>query len=163
MQSETRANGQVLTFAWDKLNRMTSRSSGGVSEIFTYDVGSHGIGRLTSMSDASGTTNYSYGADGQLVQQVNVIQGQAYTTQWQYWPSGNLKTLVYPNGLALQYAHDSQGRLSRVGSNIANWDTIADSFRYQPATGKLWMWRFGAGQWRGFSMDAVLTMEENAS
>jgi YD repeat-containing protein len=62
--------------------------------------------------------------------------------------------MVYPNGLAVTFAYDAAGLLSQVGSNIANWSTLANSFQFQPATNERLMWKFGSGQWRSFLTDA---------
>jgi RHS repeat-associated protein len=153
LSTQTRADGQVVSYTWDPLDRMTSRTSAGATETFTYDQGTYGKGRLTSVADTSGTTTYTYAADGQLTHQVNTIQGQSFTTQWQYGASGKLQALIYPNGLTLNYVRDAFGRLSRIASNITHWPVVADSFGYQPVTGDRFMWRFGSGQWRGFSRD----------
>jgi RHS repeat-associated protein len=154
LASEHKANGAVIIYTWDKLNRMTSRTSGGLTEYFTYDEGSYGKGRLTRLNDASGQTQYEYGADGQITRQINSMFGQVYTTQWQYDAAGRLQTMIYPSGMALDYGYDAVGRLARIGSNIANWSTIADSLQYQPATDDRLLWKFGSGQWRGFGKDA---------
>ena len=153
LASETRANGVIITYAWDKLSRRTARTGGGVTESFTYDQGSYGKGRLTRLDDATGATEYQYGADGQVTRQINTIVGQVYTTQWQYNGAGILQTMIYPSGMALDYSYDAVGRLSRIGSSIANWSTSADSFQYQPATDERLVWKFGSGHWRGFGKD----------
>jgi RHS repeat-associated protein len=153
LRTETRANGRVITYAWDKLDRMTSRTSGGVTESFTYDEGTYGKGRLTRLNDATGQATYEYGADGQLVRQVNTIFGASYTTQWSYDTAGRMSGMTYPNGVTLSHSYDAQGRLSHIGSNIANWGTLADNFRYQPATDQRFAWRFGSGQLRKFQHD----------
>ncbi len=153
LQTETRANGRVITYTWDKLARMTSRTAGGVTEYFTYDEGPYGKGKLTRLIDASGQTQYEYGGDGQVARQINSVLGQTYTTQWRYDSAGRLFQMVYPSGMTLTYEYDPTGRLSRIGSDIANWGTLADSFRYQPATDRRFAWRFGSGQLRKFQHD----------
>jgi YD repeat-containing protein len=79
LKSEARANGVVIWYAWDKLGRPTSRSSAGVTESFSYDQGSYGIGRLTGISDATGSTSYSYHGTGALLTQTTSVVGQAYS------------------------------------------------------------------------------------
>ena len=70
--------------------------------------------------------------------------GEVYTTQWQYNIAGQLQSMVYPSGMTLNYAYDAAGRLSGIGSNVANWSTIADSFFITSlATDERLMWRFG--------------------
>jgi RHS repeat-associated protein len=154
LATESRANGAVITYAWDKLGRMTSRTSSGVTETFTYDEGTYGKGRLTRVNDATGQTTYTYGADGQLVQQASTIYGSTYTTSWGYDAAGRVTSMSYPSGLVLGYQYDAYGRLSRVTSNVAGWATVADGFLYQPATDALYAWRFGNNRARLITHDS---------
>ena len=152
--SQALANNSLVTYAWDALDRLTARSAGPAIETYAYDQGSYGIGRRTGMNDATGQTRYAYGADGQLLQQVSTIFGTNYTTIWGYDSAGRLNSLAYPSGLSLSYLYDSAGRLARIGSNIAGWATLADSFLYQPATDRRFAWRFGNNLPRAITQDA---------
>jgi RHS repeat-associated protein len=154
LATETRANGAVITYGWDKLGRMTSRTSSGFTESFAYDGGTYGKGRLTGMTDATGSTTYAYNADGQLAQQVSTIFGTTYTTTWSYDGAGRVTGMSYPSGLTLAYSYDVYGRVSGVTSNVAGWATLADSFLYQPATGQRYAWRFGNNLPRTYTQDS---------
>ena len=155
LANETRADGRVIYYAWDSLGRRTSRTSNGVTETFTYDEGPYGKGRLTRMNDATGQTNYSYNAFGQLTAQVNNIYGSVYTTTWNYDAIGRLASLGYPTGLTVYYGYDSFGRLSTMNSQGAGgWSVIADSFLYQPVSEQLYAWRFGNQLPRRAMLDA---------
>ena len=146
LATETLADGRTIGYAWDTLGRILSRTSGGAIESFAYDQGAHANGLLTSISDATGQTSYSYNAFGQLVGQANYIFGQAFTTTWNYDAAGRLARMSYPTGLALEYGYDAYGRLSAVTSNLGGtWATLAHSFLYQPATDQRYAWRFGNG------------------
>ena len=159
VSAEARANGLTISYAWDALDRLTGRTSGGVSETFTFDEGGYGKGKLARLNDATGQTSYIYAADGQLLRQINTLYANVYTTQWAYDGAGRLTTMTYPSGMALDYGYDSAGRLARIGSNIAGWGTIADSFLYQPATDLGYAWRFGNAQlrWMVHDSDGRLT------
>jgi RHS repeat-associated protein len=154
LTSESRANGVVITYTWDSLDRMASRTSGGSTETFTYDEGTYGKGKLTRINDASGQTTYTYNADGSLASQTNNIWGNVFTTSWAYNVAGQLSSLSYPNGSVVSYSYDTVGRLSRIGSNIAGWSTLADSFLYQPATEQRYAWRFGNNLPRTYTVDS---------
>jgi RHS repeat-associated protein len=145
VSTETRANGIVISYAYDALNRMTSRSAAGVTESYTYDEGIYGKGRLTRLNDATGSTSYSYNADGGLAQQTNTIFGSVFTTSWGYNAAGQLSSMSYPNGVSLYYAYDGAGRLSAVTTNHPGWSTLASNFLYQPATNRPYAWRYGNG------------------
>ena len=52
--------------------------------------------------------------------------------------------MTYPRGLVLNYKYDGIGRVISMTSNLAApWNTLADTFLYQPAGGALYAWRFG--------------------
>ena len=61
--------------------------------------------------------------------------------------------MTYPTGLVINYHYDGVGRVSSVTSQGA-WSTIADSFLYQPVSGKRYAWRFGNNQPRRVTYDA---------
>lgn len=153
LSGESRSNGVVVTYSWDSLDRMTSRTAGGTTESFSYDGGAYGRGRLTGLADASGTTVWTYGPDGRLLSQQNTVAGLTGQTSWSYDTTGRLAGITYPNGMSIRYDYDASGRLSRIGSNIPGWDTLADSFLYQPATNRRFAWRFGNNLPRSRTLD----------
>jgi RHS repeat-associated protein len=151
---ERRADGKVISYTWDALGRMRMRSGAKMAEAYNYDEGPHGKGRLTSIADWTGRTDYSYNAAGQLVSQVNDVYGTKYTTSWRYDAAGRLAGMSYPGGLELTYGFDGHGRLASVKSNLPGaWRTLADSFLYQPATDAPYGWRFGNGLPRMYKLD----------
>ncbi len=144
---------RATTMGWDAIDRLVWRQSGNATESYYYDEGNYGKGKPTRLVDASGQTAYTYAADGQLAQQVSTIQGATYTVSWTYDAAGRLRGMTYPNGTAITYNHDADGRLSQIGSNIAGWGTVVDSVLYQPATQRPYAWRFGNGRLRGVTLD----------
>ncbi|MBC7732641.1 MAG: RHS repeat protein, partial [Bacteriovorax sp.] len=155
LASKAQANGVTIGYAWDKLGRVTSRTSGGVTESFTYDEGTNGKGHLTRVNDATGQATFTYNAAGELVQQVNTIFGNVYTTTWSFDVAGRRVGMTYPTGLALTFAYDAYGRVAGIASNLAGASaTLADSFLYEPATDQRYAWRFGNGLPRLVTLDA---------
>jgi RHS repeat-associated protein len=152
--TKSMANGRVLSYSWDSLDRMTSRTSAASAETFVYDAGSYGVGRLRQIVDGTGSTVYSYHADGQLQSQLTDIGGLSYTTSWTYDTRGRVATMTYPNALMLTYTYGTGGRVSSVSSNLGGWSTIASNLLYQPATDQLYAWRFGNGISRLTTQDA---------
>jgi RHS repeat-associated protein len=154
LESEERADGKVITYGWDDIGRMRSRSSGGVTEQYNYDEGEYGKGRLTSITDSTGRTDYAYSAAGQLVRQVNNIYGQIYSTTWHYH-AGRLVGMTYPTGMSVSYGYDQYGRLASINREVRSgaWQVLADAFLYQPATDQAYAWRFGNGLPRMFTHD----------
>lgn len=69
--SQTDAKGITTSYRYDALNRLTSiiYPNNELNISYIFDENSHdqnGIGRLTTMTDASGTTQYSYDKRGNL-------------------------------------------------------------------------------------------------
>lgn len=154
LASESKANGLTISYTWDAIDRMTSRTSGGVTETFTYDEGTYGKGKLTRINDATGQTTFQYSGAGELVSQASTIYGVTYTTSWSYDAAGRLLGMSYPNGLVLSYGYDGYGRLSAISSNLGAAGTIANSFLYQPASERVYAWRFGNGLSRLVTLDS---------
>jgi RHS repeat-associated protein len=154
LEAETRADGKTITYAWDALGRLRARISGQVGEAYTYDEGTNGQGRLTSINDWTGHTDYTYDAAGRLVTQVNNIYGLIFRTTWGYDAAGRLDRMGYPTGLEVRYTYDAYGRLASVTSNLnGTWSTLADSFLYQPATDAPYAWRYGNSLPRMLTLD----------
>ncbi|WP_280154782.1 RHS repeat-associated core domain-containing protein [Piscinibacter sp. XHJ-5] len=153
--SETRADGVTVAYAWDVLGRLTSRNASGWYEFFLYDQGAYGKGRLTGLDDnTSGTTTFTYGAAGELLQQVNVVAGQTFTTSWSHDSVGRVQSIRYPGGFTVSYGYDGQARLTSVSSNLGGaWAVLANSFLHQPATDAGYAWRYGNGVGRLATLD----------
>ncbi|MBB5205576.1 YD repeat-containing protein, partial [Inhella inkyongensis] len=163
--SVTRNDGSQISYGWDALSRLRSRSSGAQSESYGYDAGPHGKGRLTSLSDASGSSSYAYDGAGALTQQVNVIQGQSLSTGWGYNAAGRLAWMSYPvAGLVLQYGYDAHGRLSSLSATLnGSTITLADSFVYHPGSTQPLAWRLGNNLQRRLVQDASGRLVQVAS
>jgi RHS repeat-associated protein len=152
--TEKRAGGEYIEYTHDALGRMTSRSVGSLTETFHYDEGTYGKGHLTRITDATGSTTFTYNAAGALVAQTSVIDGVSYTTTWDYDLQGRLQVLTYPTGLKLDYDWDTAGRLTNIDGWIGSqWVRLADSILYQPATGRPYAWRYGNGLARLMTLD----------
>jgi RHS repeat-associated protein len=164
LTQENRNGGAVvITYTWDALDRLSSRTSGGTTETYGYDAGTYGKGRLTSISSMTAgqgsITSWIFGADGQLLQQSDSVFGAGGTTNWTYDAQGRLATNTHANGVQFSYGYDGTGRITGIGSNVAGWATVADNFRYQPATDVRFAWRFGNNlpRSRTFDTDGRLT------
>jgi len=116
--TQVNANGTTATFAYDVLDRVTQVAySDGQTETFTYDQGANGLGRLTRMSDSSGTTAYGYDANGRVTQETRTIGGQTYVTAYSYDAAGRLASTTYPSGRVLTYTRDGLGRVAQIDTS----------------------------------------------
>ncbi|MCU7862764.1 MAG: RHS repeat protein, partial [Candidatus Thiodiazotropha sp. (ex Lucinoma borealis)] len=115
--SQSDARGITVTYSYDALNRLTAihYPDTSLDVSYTYDQGVHGIGQLTSMSDALGSTNYVYNAYGNLTSQTRTSLDSITTTfGYAYDPHGRLATLTYSSGKQVHTSYDAQGQLNSL-------------------------------------------------
>ncbi len=135
--SQTDARSVTVNYSYDALNRRISESfSDSTLDIqYTYDQGAYGEGRLTGISDASGSTDYGYGARGNLTDVNTTINGQSYSQSYSYNGANRLTDMTYPSGRTVTYTYDNSGRVDQINSGN---ETLADSFTrlpFGPTTG----------------------------
>lgn len=108
-------NGKTTTYAYDLANRVISKtpdtSLPDPVVKFTYTA----TGQRQSMTDATGSTSYSYDLRDRLLQKVTPVGTLSYT----YDAAGNLLTIRSTNlgGTSVNYAYDALNRLATVTDN----------------------------------------------
>jgi len=124
---QTDAKGQVITFAYDELNRATSKtySTSDPAVTYTYDnpgSGANGIGRPHTVSNQVTTTTYdAYDEMGRELCATKSIQGapaSEYTFVTTYDLAGKVASTTYPDYYRVDYAY-------HPGSNLLY--TVTDS------------------------------------
>lgn len=119
------ARGVVTNYSYDALNRLTSvsyPSDATLNVSYTYDEpdsttgcgGSYPLGRLTRITDSSGSTTFCYDLRGNVVSKRQVIGGATYTTLYGYTLGDRLASLTYPSGAQVLYGRDGDGRITSV-------------------------------------------------
>jgi RHS repeat-associated protein len=130
--SKTDAKGVTVSFQYDALNRLTKIDfPTDTDNVYVYDTCVNGKGRLCSMTDASGTTNYEWTVKGQVKKETKIIDSVTYVTQYTYDQNGNLKTMTYPSGRVITY-NLSNDKVIGVLNNAAN---LATNINYKPFGG----------------------------
>ncbi len=122
LASKTDANGVQSGYSYDALGRLTGIDypGFGLDITLTYDEGEFGKGRLTSVSDGSGSHSYQYDERGLLLQSSDTVAGSSFDVSYSHNDAGQLTGIGYPSGAQVSYSHDSAGRLSSVEYNNGN-------------------------------------------
>ena len=152
--TSTDAKGQLTTYTYDVLSRLSTISyADGQTVTYQYDQGANGIGRLSSITDSSGSTTYTYDQYGQVLTDVRVINGISYTTTYTYDNASQLASVTYPSGRQVTYARDGLGRITQITSiNNGNTVTLVANVTYAP-TGKVLSYVNGAGNTVQYTTD----------
>lgn len=118
--SRTDARGIVTTYVYDAAGRQSEISYPNESSLNVVyhhdntDNGNPGIGRLTNVSDASGTVHYSYDLLGRRLSETRNIDGASFTIQYRYDGAGNVSGMTYPSGRIVGFERYATGGLNQV-------------------------------------------------
>ncbi|MEB1361496.1 RHS repeat-associated core domain-containing protein [Xanthomonas campestris pv. campestris] len=150
------ANRQA-TYTYDALNRPVSVSyaDAALETRFVYDVApavcvageQFAAGRLASMKDGSGTTQYCYNRFGDLVRKVQTTNGKALTVRYAYTAGGRLTSMVYPDGAMVDYVRNELGQVAEVGYTApgGSREVLVKGATYLPM-GPVDGWTYGNGR-----------------
>lgn len=124
-KTQTDARGITTTYGYDAVNRLASVSYADttLNVSYTFDTNqavctgteAFSKGRLTRFTDISGSTTYCYDRFGRMVRKAQVTNGITYTTRYGYNLAGQLTSMTYPGGMAVDYVRDTMGRTTEVG------------------------------------------------
>jgi RHS repeat-associated protein len=160
----------TTTYCYDALGRITGKgyssqscpmSSATVS--YTYDQGGAGadaVGRLSYMSDPSGSETYTYDTThrmGWLAQLQKVVGSTNYTTSYAYDASGDVTQITYPSGRVVQRSYSVVGQLCAVATSTTACGTAtgdyATGYNYD-AAGQIVGMEYGNGVYGSFGYSA---------
>jgi YD repeat-containing protein len=153
----------VTVYTYDALNRVASINfNDGSKQIYAYDLGTNGIGRLSSITEfnpaqqVTSVIAYAYDQHGRTTSETRTINGVAYVLGYSYDSFGRLSGLTYPSGRTIAYTFDALGRISQVTTTPAGGaaQVVASSIAYRPFGGVA-SYTLGNGQTytRGFDLD----------
>ena len=157
---QTDANSRITDYVYDGLNRITAIEytdlAGEASNdaTYAYDIAQSVcpagetflVGRLSRMTDGSGETAYCYNRFGDLTRKVQITQDKTFVLQWEYAANGRLQKLIYPDGLAVEYLYDTQGRPAEINvATSAHRRQLLRSATYHPF-GPVQQWTYGNGR-----------------
>ena len=103
LTQRTDATGVVTNNTYDALDRiLTTAYPGNAAEnvAYTYDQGTNGIGRLTSVTDAVGSLSLAYDRRGNTTQSVRTRGSATLTTAYGYDAANRIASMTYRRGSA---------------------------------------------------------------
>jgi len=109
--------GQAHTYTYNNRDFLMTSVTGDETVHFAYDT----AGRRLSMTDATGTTQYTYAAATGWLKTVTFPDDR--TIQYQYDARGNRTRMTDPFGKVTTYQYDANSRLQSVGPSASNHDT----------------------------------------
>lgn len=123
------AKGQCTTIEYDRLSRPLTRNEIDLTTKWTYDIRSHGIGQLASVSTTNGyLESYSFDEFGR-VENVHVeIDNECFDTATTYDGLGRVRSIIYPTGFEVGNEYDHIGILRGVRNAHTNelyWAGVA--------------------------------------
>jgi len=150
--SATDARGIVTTYEYDHGGRLTAKrfpANPAEDQTFAYDLTHNGgadifgVGKLSAVTDETGTTTTRYAQNGTVGEESRNIDGLDYKTSYSIDNEGNLAWVEYPSGRRVQYSYDDDNRITKVetrmqvettpGSGVyPPWETVLEGATYLP-------------------------------
>jgi RHS repeat-associated protein len=155
--TRTDARGITATNTYDALDRLTGTTYPDSTQDVAYHYdeadsvtgcsGSASLGRLTRIVEGAVTTVYCYDPQGHVTRKQQVTASGADTTSYAYTPAGRLSGITYPDGGAVSYARDTDGRIQSISVTPAGGSarTVVSAVTYLPF-GPVSSYTLGNGQ-----------------
>lgn len=152
--TSTDARGKTAIYHYDALNRVTSLTYPDQAISYTYDSGTNQKGRLTQVTDDSGSTSWTYDAQGRMLSRQQIM-GITKSVGYGYDLSGRLQTLTLPSGNTIGYGY-TDGKVTSITLNGST--TILSNVLYQPfGPTQGWTWGNGSFAIREYDSDGLIT------
>lgn len=146
----TDARGRTAAYRYDALNRIVQATYNDQTINHVYDVGANAAGRLSSITDASGSTSWTYTAHGRIASKTQTMNGVTRVIGYGYNGSGQLVSRTTPSGQLIGYEY-LHGRVSGITVNGA---TVVNEILYAPlGATRGWRWGNGAYTVREYDQD----------
>jgi len=129
---------QTIDYTYDDINRkLTENYTGdaGTEVTYTYDSGTDGVGRLTSVTATGADTDYTYNPLGKIKQETKTINSTAYQTDYTSDRLGNTLTITNPDSSVVKYTYNTAGQLEtiqRKESTDGSYIDVVTNFDYGP-------------------------------
>lgn len=157
--TSTDARDKTATYSYDAINRVTSVTYSDQTIGYTHDGGTNQNGRLTQVTDASGSTSWTYDPQGRVLSRQQDM-GISKTASYSYDLAGRLHILTLPSGNTITYSYTDD----KVTSLMLNGSTvILSNVLYRPF-GPIQSWEWGNGTFaaREYDSDGLITDIDSA-
>lgn len=157
--TSTDARSKTATYSYDALNRVTGLSYTDQAITYTYDSGSNQKGRLTQVTDNSGSTSWTYDPQGRVLSKQQSM-GITKSVGYGYDSSGRLQTLTLPSSNTVTYGY-TDGKVTSLTLNGST--TILSNVLYQPfGPSRGWTWGNSTLAIREYDTDGLITDIDSA-
>ena len=159
VQQTKDARNKIGTYAYDSLGRPTQITYSDQTIQFVYDQNLNGTGRLAQMSDASGSTHWTYTPQGRVASKQQTIGSKSFTQSYAYNLAGNVVQIGTPSGQTITFGY-SDGHKNSV---VVNGNPVLGGVLYAsfgPTRG--WNWANGTFAVREYDADGRLTTIDSA-
>jgi RHS repeat-associated protein len=154
----TDARSKTATYTYDALNRPTQVAYGDQTLSYGYDVGTNGVGRLTSSSDANYSNSWSYDSLGRVTSKTQTLGTIAKTVGYGY-TNGLLASVTTPYGATIAYTY-THGKVTGISINGA---ALLSTVLYEPfGPTRGWTWGNGTLAVRDYDQDGKVTLIDSA-
>jgi RHS repeat-associated protein len=159
--TSTDARGVLSTYAYDNANRVTQvaySKSGFPTEThaYTWDAGPNAKGRISQVTDPSGTTAWTFAPQGRVASRAQTAGGVTLTTSYA-WANGRLAGMITPSGQQLAYTW-TNGRINAISLNGGPLVSAGDYEPFGPVA--VWQWANGHKTYRDHDQDGRLSSWE---
>jgi RHS repeat-associated protein len=153
---QTDAKAQVLEFEYDTLNRLTKKRNGAITLVtYQYDDAAkqNCKGRLSKITDQSGSSEFFYDNLGREIRSTKVVAGTSYTVERTYDALDRLVTLKYPDTSVIKYEYNPQG-IEKVRNLSPTTSDLITNINYSP-TGQILKVQYGNGAETTYAYDPL--------
>lgn len=160
LATRTDARSKTGTYTYDALNRVTQLAYPDQTLQYTYDTGSGNSGRLMSLSDASGSTAWTYTAQGRVASRTQVMSGVSRTLSYGYNDAGQQTSLTTPSGQVLTFSY-ANNRITGITLNGST--TVLNTVSHDPF-GPIngWTWGNSTLAVQTYNQDGLVTQIDSA-
>jgi RHS repeat-associated protein len=108
LTSQVDVKGQTISFQYDAINRLFYKSTG---VTYTYDgpIQENRVGRLSQVTDSSGTTTFFYDILGREIKTTKTISTASYTIERTFDSVDRILAVKYPDNSVVTYTYNKQG------------------------------------------------------